>query len=227
MLVTSGATEIGSPPQVRGKRILLGLGYHVVRITPAGAGKTVEDAETLPRSRDHPRRCGENVRHISDCSISVGSPPQVRGKLKATNIDGQTIRITPAGAGKTGYPRVSGKHRRDHPRRCGENFVPSLAHCGKVGSPPQVRGKRNPTYEDFGEDRITPAGAGKTLRQGLPTVRHRDHPRRCGENLTTQARTRINAGSPPQVRGKPSTCTRLANSTRITPAGAGKTQTRE
>ena len=217
----------GSPPQVRGKHTAGLWPKNSYRITPAGAGKTPYLSLFSFIFQDHPRRCGENVRHISDCSISVGSPPQVRGKLKATNIDGQTIRITPAGAGKTGYPRVSGKHRRDHPRRCGENFVPSLAHCGKVGSPPQVRGKRNPTYEDFGEDRITPAGAGKTLRQGLPTVRHRDHPRRCGENLTTQARTRINAGSPPQVRGKPSTCTRLANSTRITPAGAGKTQTRE
>ena len=28
-----------------------------------------------------------------------------------------------------------------------------------------MRGKRNPTYEDFGEDRITPADAGKTIEK--------------------------------------------------------------
>ncbi len=33
--------ESGSPPQVRGKQPILGINVHAVRITPAGAGKTI------------------------------------------------------------------------------------------------------------------------------------------------------------------------------------------
>ena len=71
-----------------------------------------------------------------------GSPPQVRGKR---SLRAETTVL-----------------HEDHPRRCGENFVPSLAHCGQVGSPPQVRGKHY--NRDCGSCAygITPAGAGKT-----------------------------------------------------------------
>ena len=51
----------GSPPRMRGKR-LLGL-PEVPRegITPAHAGKTRSCASPAPRFRDHPRACGENT----------------------------------------------------------------------------------------------------------------------------------------------------------------------
>ena len=51
------------------------------------------------------------------------------------------------------------------------------------GSPPQVRGKRWGWIFTVDCDRITPAGAGKTLRLYPYTNRCKDHPRRCGENL--------------------------------------------
>ena len=53
-------------------------------------------------------------------------------------------------------------YTEDHPRGCGENTVRTANLRHRRGSPPRMRGKRNPTYEDFGEDRITPADAGKT-----------------------------------------------------------------
>ena len=68
-----------------------------------------------------------------------------------------------------------------------------------------MRGKRNPTYEDFGEDRITPADAGKTDTLGLPE--------------------RNGAGSPPRMRGKPRCDIQKGEKTGITPADAGKTLT--
>ena|GEM_PF-5953700 len=50
-----------------------------------------------------------------------------------------------------------------------------------------------------------------------------DHPRRCGENCAIGTYTRYVMGSPPQVRGKrPKECV-CADDGRITPAGAGKT----
>ena len=51
----------------------------------------------------------------------------------------------------------------------------------------------------------------------------RDHPRRCGENIYAERMTPAQAGSPPQVRGKPDSDHRPRQGTGITPAGAGKT----
>ena len=50
----------------------------------------------------------------------------------------------------------------DHPRRCGENDMLTLADDFRLGSPPQVRGKRFGIFIQIAVCRITPAGAGKT-----------------------------------------------------------------
>ena len=52
---------VGSPPQVRGKRTVLYFRCQQRRITPAGAGKTKLCRCREADSRDHPRRCGENL----------------------------------------------------------------------------------------------------------------------------------------------------------------------
>ena len=92
---------IGSPPQVRGKPQEKAWNPAYGRITPAGAGKTCPCGSSGRHAVDHPRRCGENsaVGNIAD--LSVGSPPQVRGKLDIVVVRRLTARITPAGAGKT------------------------------------------------------------------------------------------------------------------------------
>ena len=51
------------------------------RITPAGAGKTYSKNELVYFNTDHPRRCGENNIGCLPYTGTVGSPPQVRGKL--------------------------------------------------------------------------------------------------------------------------------------------------
>ena len=70
----------------------------------------------------------------------------------------------------------------DHPRRCGENKtnITQLVHY--LGSPPQVRGKQLDELQTEIDERITPAGAGKTHNKELSGIRCKDHPRRCGEN---------------------------------------------
>ena len=54
----------GSPPRMRGK--LLGVAFrpHVLRITPAHAGKTLSLSFRLLSFADHPRACGENERFV-------------------------------------------------------------------------------------------------------------------------------------------------------------------
>ena len=92
---------------------------------------------------------------------------------------------------------------RDHPRRCGENGTVTEWTEGEMGSPPQVRGKRNITSTTAGTNGITPAGAGKTAQDRCFSAGYEDHPRRCGENFTELLAYRKSIGSPPQVRGKP------------------------
>ena len=132
-----------------------------------------------------------------------GSPPQVRGKPNHMCIVCLPTGITPAGAGKTACSVPSSASSRDHPRRCGENFIATLLLSaeggsppqvrGKLltisrrtgiirGSPPQVRGKPNRKRPNGRINRITPAGAGKTRKEKTAAFEKQDHPRRCGEN---------------------------------------------
>ena len=152
----------GSPPRVRGKRVVLPSEDVAARITPACAGKTTPTRSCLCRRWDHPRVCGENSR-LSSCAHSVrGSPPRVRGKLLETLTHKLDGRITPACAGKT-HPTDSGVRRFwDHPRVCGENVVDVIRGIFGTGSPPRVRGKRAFALPGSVAKRITPACAGKT-----------------------------------------------------------------
>ena len=167
---------------MRGKRFSILPIACKYRITPAGAGKTVTRTPNGFWKQDHPRRCGENRRPMLSSSSTRGSPPQVRGKLSYLRSPCLVFRITPAGAGKTKHSAVCRPNGRDHPRRCGEND----AVCGRnffvKGSPPQVRGKLSKKETCPVDDRITPAGAGKTLLLCPALFPFRDHPRRCGEN---------------------------------------------
>ena len=71
----------GSPPQVRGKRMLIISHREELGITPAGAGKTELAANPANMRQDHPRRCGENGISVPSVKTITESPPQVRGKL--------------------------------------------------------------------------------------------------------------------------------------------------
>ena len=111
----------GSPPQVRGKLLMLCALRLRPGITPAGAGKTRTRPNPNNVRQDHPRRCGENIYQNLLSFRPPGSPPQVRGKLTPAAVDQYGNGITPAGAGKTLLRLSRGRLPGDHPRRCGEN----------------------------------------------------------------------------------------------------------
>ena len=155
---------------MRGKLLWFGTQNPSTRITPADAGKTQTAIPVHHIRGDHPRRCGENRVGVGGADGNSGSPPQVRGKLRASTGRTGSSRITPAGAGKTLRASPYSTGSRDHPRRCGENIrAGGKAQC-PAGSPPQVRGKLDwilPQSALFG---ITPAGAGKTLSHFQPRL---------------------------------------------------------
>ena len=90
----------GSPPRVRGKVVLLLVGWLLSGITPACAGKSVWQRLRPEPARDHPRVCGEKVRPWSSRGLDRGSPPRVRGKADADAAPRIAAGITPACAGK-------------------------------------------------------------------------------------------------------------------------------
>ena len=91
----------GSPPRVRGKRIVLSAEKAASRITPACAGKTFYNGGDSREAEDHPRVCGENSPNFARRLHLQGSPPRVRGKLGLGTYTQKGKRITPACAGKT------------------------------------------------------------------------------------------------------------------------------
>ena len=70
----------GSPPRMRGKALPLADVGRCDGITPAYAGKRIEDISLVELGEDHPRVCGEKgLNPVHRCCL-LGSPPRMRGK---------------------------------------------------------------------------------------------------------------------------------------------------
>ena len=120
--------------------------------------------------KDHPRTCGENLKDMAAVADDQGSPPHLRGKQEIKIQLRVGTRITPAPAGKTLKPLPLPFQDWDHPRTCGENVVLNPKEKPREGSPPHLRGKLYPINGSKLLIRITPAPAGKTLKNDVDTL---------------------------------------------------------
>ena len=192
----------GSPPRVRGKVRSSAVYCTPPRITPACAGKRRCASTSLMHRWDHPRVCGEKST-ASACLFTItGSPPRVRGKAILFASVYRAIGITPACAGKRNSGNLCLTITGDHPRVCGEKKSVNHAEIVAWGSPPRVRGKDDYMLLLRDAFRITPACAGKRRCTGRCNSRFWDHPRVCGEKVSTWLMVMVISGSPPRVRGK-------------------------
>ena len=208
---------------MRGKQKCLAKSVYHARITPAHAGKTGTRLWCTAGSADHPRACGENDPAIDIENDEYGSPPRMRGKLCEVFVARVAARITPAHAGKTLAAKQRHSKDSDHPRACGENRLRQHRKRRAFGSPPRMRGKPSKQHSSSPFLRITPAHAGKTVRQGREACGRADHPRACGENHMEYHQHPDTDGSPPRMRGKRIGAEDGLFVERITPAHAGKT----
>ena len=193
------------------------------RITPACAGKTISRSTSGESGRDHPRVCGENCKPYHAAYFVKGSPPRVRGKQVCRPRLVGVFRITPAHAGKTAINLLRPQGAEDHPRACGENGAGGQGMRTQRESPPRMRGKQHLRCDSLGRQGITPAHAGKTVKNHVAIVILKDHPRACRENVILCLNFSVNSGSPPRMRGKLARRNLNAFNRRITPAHAGKT----
>ena len=222
MVIYTAPRAGGSPPRVRGKVVTLEVVVWVTRITPACAGKSLQQGGRSNIFWDHPRVCGEKTGLSSRISPCGGSPPRVRGKGAMPDGIAGHHRITPACAGK----REKGLWRfceyKDHPRVCGEKDCHATSSFFTEGSPPRVRGKVYSKGVGQIYSGITPACAGKRPACPAESALVEDHPRVCGEKARCRMVSRDITGSPPRVRGKEKKGFGGFVNTRITPACAGK-----
>ena len=169
-------------------------------ITPARAGKTLNDDGRCPWAEDHPRSCGKDFMIFRFFRCHRGSPPLVRERQLGTDRDDVVGGITPARAGKTKGSPGRQQCAEDHPRSCGKDIGIISIISMALGSPPLVR--ERPWQDDFRALvlRITPARAGKTYSSYALSVTTRDHPRSCGKDGQIAHKLYVVQGSPPLVR---------------------------
>ena len=109
-------------------------------IIPAHAGNTYSYQYPYSYARDHPRACGEHCPLHVKARSREGSSPRMRGTRSGHAHRNAPQRIIPAHAGNT-RPSVSTTARsEDHPRACGEHFLPLSGLKAKRGSSPRMRG---------------------------------------------------------------------------------------
>ena len=131
---------------------------------------------------DHPRMCGDHISFPSPEADVQGSPPHVRGPLKALHLISLLFGITPACAGTTKNIIDPIIDNRDHPRMCGDHLDGKTLPTGYEGSPPHVRGPLSAWHKAQGDEGITPACAGTTTSDKFASLRLWDHPRMCGDH---------------------------------------------
>ena len=191
-------------------------------ITPAYAGKSAFLVGVVGDFGDHPRVCGEKASFTNVLACGEGSPPRMRGKVHCPHEPAQSLRITPAYAGKSETGRLQGHQTRDHPRVCGEKCMSRCYSRRAAGSPPRMRGKGAFLCWGSRQDGITPAYAGKRDPQAGSHAHAQDHPRVCGEKIACGHYMLCYSGSPPRMRGKGAHYAKTDYTPRITPAYAGK-----
>ena len=91
---------LGSPPRVRGKVEARVQHRDDPGITPACAGKRLQERPKTLEAWDHPRVCGEKEASGFIDKMEQGSPPRVRGKAVIRTVKCFHFGITPACAGK-------------------------------------------------------------------------------------------------------------------------------
>ena len=150
-------------------------------ITPACAGNSWRSGFQPVSAWDHPRLRGEQYDARWDRYSKWGSPPLARGTASRPPPYRLPQGITPACAGNSSMPSISGAIMWDHPRLRGEQDRHNCSAYFAMGSPPLARGTVGVQRPVWWGRRITPACAGNSCHAVSLDTGGRDHPRLRGE----------------------------------------------
>ncbi len=189
-------------------------------ITPAWAGRRNGVVAAIWRIRDHPRVRGEKSLLAFSTAFEAGSPPRARGEGTPRHFQTPAAGITPACAGRRLRRIKLHRFHEDHPRVRGEKAASDGKSCISEGSPPRARGEGFAYIEKTSATGITPACAGRSLKQFVALFQHGDHPRVRGEKRLRLFFHALEIGSPPRARGEAGADRAESHPERITPACA-------
>ena len=150
----------GSPPRLRGTLREQITKEEEFRITPAPAGNIQYLLNRRTSLRDHPRACGEHGMQCLLTTLTLGSPPRLRGTSILSRYVDAGSGITPAPAGNIRRTTRPKPLSEDHPRACGEHMYSDTWDHLLKGSPPRLRGTLKSPYNPLIPIGITPAPAG-------------------------------------------------------------------
>ena len=152
----------GSSPRMRGTHSANSLRNPWSGIIPAYAGNTSHQHAERRSAWDHPRVCGEHHGSGLYSGCAAGSSPRMRGTHRRGTRSETAQGIIPAYAGNTSQCAALRALLRDHPRVCGEHWLPSCSRLSNWGSSPRMRGTPKRTPPPPRPPRIIPAYAGNT-----------------------------------------------------------------
>ena len=158
--------------------------------------------------------------------LAYGSPPHMRGMPARTAFFCSSIGSPPRMRGKSSLPQTETCRCGAPPRMRGTVLLCVIpVGMPPHGSPPRVRGKGGRVTFTLILSGSTPAYAGKRSVTKPRRTKRTDHPRPCGEKLSTKDFIAPPSGSPPRMREKVEDKVREYKAQRITPAYAGKSAT--
>ncbi len=213
----------GSSPHMRGTLLTGEIIRQTIGIIPAYAGNTGSGSTGAGSEGDHPRICGEHTLCRSMTSNFWGSSPHMRGTRIYEGTCTGRVGIIPAYAGNTMKLIEMLAISRDHPRICGEHVSAPRAASLAVGSSPHMRGTPACRWSARGLAGIIPAYAGNTMSLKNVSLRCWDHPRICGEHVSSFTGPMGTQGSSPHMRGTHLTKRKPIYQFGIIPAYAGNT----
>ena len=132
-----------------------------------------------------PAHAGSITTSVSPTDFAPGSSPHMRGAYLQQRAKRLQRRIIPAHAGSIVEARLRHGPPPDHPRTCGEHRGALVRPSPQVGSSPHMRGACVDVRLVGDPDRIIPAHAGSIMRAILRLFITTDHPRTCGEHVTS------------------------------------------
>ena len=196
-----------------------------LRLIPAGAGRTSTEGPRCPGRSAHPRWRGEDVEAQASPNGKTGSSPLARGGRTYRWAPGSGAGLIPAGAGRTVGTQTDIFAPRAHPRWRGEDPGLTRSSISSTGSSPLARGGLLSGSLWTLLVGLIPAGAGRTWLCLYEPRKSTAHPRWRGEDPPTCKCAGGRGGSSPLARGGRADRHRGAPRRRLIPAGAGRTGT--
>ena len=211
----------GSSPRGRGTEQISCRELRRVRVIPAWAGNSCQEAVCAPRTPGHPRVGGEQAVDGFWLTATDGSSPRGRGTDIHQDHRAQRDRVIPAWAGNSqsgsGFPRAE----PGHPRVGGEQPVIGRPSAMAFGSSPRGRGTVHARHHHAARRRVIPAWAGNRRVRRSASRRMAGHPRVGGEQTCSTMWARATLGSSPRGRGTVTTGFDAPATDRVIPAWAG------